>query len=41
MTVLICGASIAGPALAFRLGRPGWDTPVVERAPAFARPGCP
>jgi 2-polyprenyl-6-methoxyphenol hydroxylase-like FAD-dependent oxidoreductase len=33
--VLIAGASIAGPALAFWLGRSGWDVTVVERAPAF------
>lgn len=35
---LISGASIAGPALAFWLHRYGWQTTVVERAPAF-RPG--
>lgn len=33
--VLISGASIAGPALAFWLERYGWDTTVIERAPAF------
>lgn len=33
--VLISGASIAGPALAFWLNRYGWETTVVERAPAF------
>ena len=36
--VLISGASIAGPALAFWLTRYGWDTSVVERAATF-RPG--
>ncbi|MGK9149326.1 FAD-dependent monooxygenase [Plantibacter flavus] len=33
--VLISGASIAGPSLAFWLTRYGWETTVVERAPAF------
>ena len=33
--VLIAGASIAGPGLAFWLNRYGWRTTVVERAPAF------
>jgi 2-polyprenyl-6-methoxyphenol hydroxylase-like FAD-dependent oxidoreductase len=33
--VLIAGASIAGPALAFWLVRYGWDVTVVERAPGF------
>ncbi|MBF4567902.1 FAD-dependent monooxygenase [Plantibacter sp. VKM Ac-2880] len=33
--VLISGASIAGPSLAFWLNRYGWDTTVIERAPAF------
>lgn len=33
--VLIAGASIAGPSLAFWLLRYGWDVTVVERAPAF------
>ena len=33
--VLIAGASIAGPSLAFWLHRYGWDTTIVERAPAF------
>jgi 2-polyprenyl-6-methoxyphenol hydroxylase-like FAD-dependent oxidoreductase len=37
-TVLISGASIAGPALAFWLRRYGFRTTVVERAPAV-RPG--
>jgi 2-polyprenyl-6-methoxyphenol hydroxylase-like FAD-dependent oxidoreductase len=36
--VLISGASIAGPALAFWLSRYGFDVTVVERAPAI-RPG--
>ncbi|MEU7869237.1 FAD-dependent monooxygenase [Dactylosporangium sp. NPDC049140] len=34
-TVLISGASIAGPALAFWLSRQGCDVTVVERAPAL------
>jgi 2-polyprenyl-6-methoxyphenol hydroxylase-like FAD-dependent oxidoreductase len=33
--VLISGASIAGPGLAFWLNRYGWETTVIERAPAF------
>ncbi len=37
--VLISGASIAGPALAFWLTRYGWDTAIVERAPAFRTGG--
>ncbi|WP_416565168.1 FAD-dependent monooxygenase [Nocardia testacea] len=37
-TVLISGASIAGPALAYWLDRYGFDVTVVERAPAL-RPG--
>ncbi|MEV0686119.1 FAD-dependent monooxygenase [Nocardia sp. NPDC050378] len=37
-TVLISGASIAGPALAYWLRRYGFDVTVVERAPAL-RPG--
>lgn len=37
-TVLISGASIAGPALAYWLNRAGFTTYVVERAPA-PRPG--
>jgi 2-polyprenyl-6-methoxyphenol hydroxylase-like FAD-dependent oxidoreductase len=37
--VLISGASIAGPALAFWLNRYGWDTTVIERAPAFRTGG--
>jgi 2-polyprenyl-6-methoxyphenol hydroxylase-like FAD-dependent oxidoreductase len=38
MKVLICGASVAGPALAYWLHRYGWQPTVVERAPA-PRPG--
>jgi 2-polyprenyl-6-methoxyphenol hydroxylase-like FAD-dependent oxidoreductase len=38
-TVLISGASIAGPALAFWLTRFGWDTTIVERAPALRTGG--
>ncbi len=34
-SVLITGASIAGPSLAFWLHRYGWRTTLVERAPAF------
>ncbi len=37
-SVLISGASIAGPALAYWLNRYGFDVTVVERAPAL-RPG--
>src|ERR1700761_1430474 len=37
-TVLISGASIAGPALAFWLSRYGFEVTVVEKAPAL-RPG--
>ena len=37
--VLISGASIAGPALAFWLNRYGWQTTVVERAPALRQGG--
>lgn len=37
--VLISGASIAGPALAFWLRRAGWEAVVVERAPALRTGG--
>jgi 2-polyprenyl-6-methoxyphenol hydroxylase-like FAD-dependent oxidoreductase len=37
-TILISGASVAGPALAYWLGRYGFEATVVERAPAV-RPG--
>jgi len=37
--VLISGASIAGPALAFWLRRAGWEPVVVERAPALRTGG--
>jgi 2-polyprenyl-6-methoxyphenol hydroxylase-like FAD-dependent oxidoreductase len=37
-TVLISGASVAGPSLAFWLNRYGFKTTIVERAPAL-RPG--
>lgn len=37
-TVLISGASVAGPALAYWLQRYGYETTVIERAPA-PRPG--
>lgn len=33
--ILVTGASIAGPALAYWLSRQGMDVTVVERAPAF------
>jgi 2-polyprenyl-6-methoxyphenol hydroxylase-like FAD-dependent oxidoreductase len=39
MNVLISGASIAGPALAYWLARPGHTVTVVERAPALRRGG--
>ncbi|HEY1099894.1 MAG TPA: FAD-dependent monooxygenase [Myxococcota bacterium] len=38
-SVLISGASIAGPALAFWLHRAGYDVVVVERSPALRRGG--
>ncbi|MCU1481450.1 MAG: FAD-binding monooxygenase [Subtercola sp.] len=38
-TVLISGASIAGPALAYWLGRYGWGCTIVERAPELRRGG--
>jgi len=37
-TILISGASVAGPALAYWLSRYGFNPTVVERAPAV-RPG--
>ncbi|MEV6301665.1 FAD-dependent monooxygenase [Actinoplanes sp. NPDC051861] len=37
--VLISGAGVAGPALAFWLRRAGWDVTVVERAPALREGG--
>src|ERR1700749_2543056 len=37
-TVLISGASVAGPTLAFWLHRYGFETTIVERAPVL-RPG--
>src|SRR5579864_6049276 len=37
-SVLISGASVAGPALAFWLSRYGFDVTVVEKAPGI-RPG--
>ena len=40
-TVLISGASIAGPALAYWLVRRGFSPVVVERAPALRRGGYP
>ena len=38
-TVLIAGASVAGPALAFWLSRYGFEVTVVERAPALREGG--
>lgn len=37
--ILVSGASIAGPALAFWLRRKGWDVVVLERAPALRTGG--
>lgn len=37
--VLICGASIAGPALAYWLNRYGYETVIVERAPGLRAGG--
>lgn len=37
--VLICGASVAGPALAYWLGEYGWETTVVERTPQLRAGG--
>lgn len=39
MKVLISGASIAGPVLAYWLSRNGFDVTVVERAPALRKTG--
>nr|WP_234816608.1 FAD-dependent monooxygenase [Bacillus mycoides] len=39
MSVLISGASIAGPALAYWLHRHGFDVTVIERAPALRTGG--
>jgi 2-polyprenyl-6-methoxyphenol hydroxylase-like FAD-dependent oxidoreductase len=39
MKVLISGASIAGPVLAYWLARSGFDVTVVERAPALRKTG--
>src|SRR4051794_26387070 len=40
-TVLVSGASIAGPALAFWLHRAGHDVTVVERSPTVRDGGYP
>jgi 2-polyprenyl-6-methoxyphenol hydroxylase-like FAD-dependent oxidoreductase len=40
-TVLISGASIAGPTLAYWLKRYGFTPTVVERSPALRRGGFP
>ncbi|KDN18656.1 FAD-dependent monooxygenase [Amycolatopsis rifamycinica] len=39
MRILVSGASIAGPVLAYWLARHGFDVTVVERAPALRRTG--
>jgi 2-polyprenyl-6-methoxyphenol hydroxylase-like FAD-dependent oxidoreductase len=39
MRILISGASIAGPVLAYWLGRSGFEVTVVERAPALRKTG--
>ncbi|GAA3728015.1 2-polyprenyl-6-methoxyphenol hydroxylase-like FAD-dependent oxidoreductase [Spinactinospora alkalitolerans] len=39
MKALVCGAGIAGFALAWHLERSGWDVELVERAPAFRTGG--
>jgi 2-polyprenyl-6-methoxyphenol hydroxylase-like FAD-dependent oxidoreductase len=39
MRILISGASIAGPVLAYWLARGGFDITVVERAPALRKIG--
>lgn len=39
MRILISGASIAGPVLAYWLTRHGFDVTVVERAPTFRKTG--
>lgn len=39
MRILISGASISGPVLAYWLARNGWDVTVVERAPQLRKTG--
>ncbi|GGO16888.1 FAD-dependent oxidoreductase [Microbispora rosea subsp. aerata] len=39
MKAVVCGAGIAGTALAWHLERAGWDVELVERAPAFREGG--
>ncbi|MEV5644873.1 FAD-dependent monooxygenase [Streptomyces flaveolus] len=39
MRILVCGASIAGPAVAYWLTRHGYSVTVVERAPSLRRTG--
>jgi 2-polyprenyl-6-methoxyphenol hydroxylase-like FAD-dependent oxidoreductase len=39
MDVLVCGASVAGPTLAYWLHRYGFRVTVVERAPALRKAG--
>ena len=38
-TILVCGAGIAGPTLAFWLKRAGFSPTVLERAPALRSSG--
>ncbi|MBT2206561.1 FAD-dependent monooxygenase [Actinomadura sp. NEAU-AAG7] len=40
-TALVSGASIAGPVIAYWLGRHGWDVTLVEKAPAIRDGGYP
>src|SRR5271168_2954381 len=39
--MLIFGAGISGPILAYRLHRCGWDVTVVEKASGVRSGGCP
>ncbi|WP_030512259.1 FAD-dependent monooxygenase [Microbispora rosea] len=39
MKAIVCGAGIAGTALAWHLERAGWDVEMVERVPAFRESG--
>ena len=41
MRILISGASISGPVLAYWLTRHGFDVTVVERAPTLRKTGGP
>jgi len=40
-SVLVSGASIAGPTLAYWLSRAGWAVQVIERSPSLRRGGQP